>query len=249
MTVVVVDRKSNSVTSGTILTSSPEVAEEAAIAMAMASSKAKFIVSDSKTAIRNFAKGRVSSEALRILVGFKGQRKVQIVWAPAHSSLPGNENAHDAARGVAKRANHVDETSVHFSRAGMGRDRMVSYSDIINHYRLERAKYPPAHRTLNKWQSVAWRLLQTNTFPNPVMYGHCYPGLYTSECKLCTGRADLRHIIWACPQKKSPLGDSLLIKTEEQWETTLRSSDPDVQIRVVRMAEDAAGAQGLPAAV
>lgn len=71
-------------------------------------------------AIRNFAKGQVLSEAVRILVGFKDRMKVHIVWAPAHSSHPGNENAHDVARGLATLADRVDETSEHFSRAGRG---------------------------------------------------------------------------------------------------------------------------------
>lgn len=48
---------------------------------------------------------------------------------------------------------------------------------------------------------------------------------------------------------KGRLGASLLIKAVEQWETILRSFDTDIQISVVRMAEDAAGAQGLLAAV
>lgn len=45
--VVSIDRNDNYVTSGTIL----KVAQETAVAMAMASTKAKFIVCNSKTAI------------------------------------------------------------------------------------------------------------------------------------------------------------------------------------------------------
>lgn len=106
MTVVAVVRKGYSLTSGTILTSPLEVTEEAAIATAMTSSRAKFSVSGPKTAIRNFAKREDSLEAL-ILVTFKDRRKVQIVWVPADSSLLGNENAHDAARGLTNRAGHI----------------------------------------------------------------------------------------------------------------------------------------------
>ncbi|KAG0416006.1 hypothetical protein HPB47_006821 [Ixodes persulcatus] len=35
------------------------------------------------------------------------------------------------------------------------RDRLVAYRDVINLYRLGRAKYPAADRTLSKWQAVA----------------------------------------------------------------------------------------------
>lgn len=126
---------------------------------------------------------------------------------------------------------------------------MVTYREIIDHYRLGRARYPAAHRTLGKWQSVAWRLLQSYTFPNPVTYSHCYPGLYENKCKLCSARADLEHILWACPLKVNTTPQALDITSSEQWETVLLSSDPDVQLRAVQMAEDAARAQGLLAAV
>lgn len=74
MTVAVVDRQGHLVASGTVFAPSTEVGEEVAIALALASSRAKFIVSDSKSAVRNFARGRVSSEALRIMAGFDGTR-------------------------------------------------------------------------------------------------------------------------------------------------------------------------------
>ncbi|XP_077538393.1 uncharacterized protein LOC144150964 [Haemaphysalis longicornis] len=256
MAVAMVNRQGDSVASGTIVTTSPEVGEEAAIALAVtASSKYKFIVSDSKSAILNFSRGRVSSEALKILLaGFCGDRvrEVQIVWAPAHCGLPGNENAHAAARGLTNRADADDSTVDAHSFRRSGRDRLVSYREILDHYSLERARYPAPHRTLTKWQSVAWRLLQTNTFPNPVAYSRCYPGLYTAECKICKGRADLQHMVWSCPIKSQQVQQKgrpfLEIRTVEQWETALLSSDPEVQVELVRMAEDAAGVQGLLAA-
>lgn len=69
MAVAMVNRRGDSVASGTIVTTSPEVGEEAAIALAMtASDKYKFLVSDSKSALLNFSRGCVSSEALKILL-------------------------------------------------------------------------------------------------------------------------------------------------------------------------------------
>ncbi|KAG0428484.1 hypothetical protein HPB47_024538 [Ixodes persulcatus] len=257
MAISVVDRQGKLINSGTVFTTLSEVGEEAAIALAMtSSSRIKFIVSDSKPAILNYTRGRISSEALKILrTGLHGDRVrgVLIVWAPAHSGLPGNENAHDAARGLTDRADVTNIFDAHsFHRSD--RDRLVAYRDVINHYRLGRAKYPAANRTLSKWQAVAWRLLQTNTFPNPVAYSRCYPGLYSSACKHCGHRADLQHMVWACPFKKHRNDRNraqnlmLNIKTSEQWETMLLSSDPKEQVRLVQMAEAAAKEQELLAA-
>ncbi|KAG0415526.1 hypothetical protein HPB47_007307 [Ixodes persulcatus] len=254
MAISVVDRQGNLINSGTVFTTSSGVGEEAAIALAMtSSSRIKFIVSDSKPAILNYTKGRISSEALKILrTGFHGDRVrgVLIVWAPAHSGLPGNENAHDAARGLTDRADVTNIIDAHSFRRS-DRDRLVAYRDVINHYRLGRAKCPAADRTLSKWQAVAWRLLQTNTFPNPVAYSRCYPGLYSSACKHCGDRADLQHMVWACPFKNHKNNRNraqilmLNIRISEQWETVLLSSDPGEQVRLVQMAEAAAKEQGL----
>lgn len=239
MSMTAVDCEGKLTCCGTVVTAKSETAEECAIALAIASTTAKYIISDSKTAVRNFIKGRISPEARRILLNFRDQRKVQILWAPAHSSLPGNEAAHNTARGLACRATEQPPLR-------SGRDRMVSYREITNHYRFERARYPPAHPSLNKRQSVVWRLLQTNTYPNPVAYSHYYPGQYSGMCALCKDRADLSHILWACPQATQ---EGRKIANDEQWETVLLSSDPKDQLWAVQLAENAARAQGLLAAV
>lgn len=202
----------------------------------------KFVTSRFNCII-NYARGRISPEASAILrIGLNNiQRsgKICLIWAPAHSGLAGNECAHDAARGFSDRAG--DDNNAHSLRCS-GRDRLVSYRDITNHYRLERTRFPPAHPTLSKWQSVAWRLLQTNSYPNPVAYSHCYPGQYSDKCHRCKDRADLAHMLWACPQATT-LGRN--IATVEQWETVLLSSDPADQVWAIQLAEDAARAQGL----
>lgn len=248
MTVAIVDYQGQLLTAASLATVRPTEGEEVAIAMAISNTSAKIIVSDSKSAVRNFAKGRVSPRTTSILAKAKNVRKIQITWTPAHSGLTGNERAHDAARGLISQAD-VDPTSPQLVRSE--RDRMVSYREIIDHYRLARRKYPAAHRSLTKRDSVWWRQLQTNTFRNPVALSRCYPEIYSGDCKICAGRADLYHMLWSCPVRQNQnaaakaRSDSLTVTNMEQWETALLSPDPEVQLRVVRMAEAAARVQGL----
>lgn len=222
-----------------ITTGSPEIAEEAAIALAIVGTDASTIVSDSKVAVMNFAKGRVSPLTNGILRTARDDRKIRIVWTPAHASLAGNEAAHELARGLAFRASGHTEGFA-------DRDRLVCYREITQHYRLNRTKYPAADKSLTKSQATSWRRLQTYTFPNPVMCSHYYPGQYSNECKQCKAKADLNHILWKCPF--APL-EGQKIKSLEQWEALLLSSDPETQTKVVQLAEDAARSQDLLAVV
>lgn len=88
-----VARRADDLASASIYTNPAEEGEEAAIAPAVASTTAKAIVSDFKTAIRNHEIGRISNTALRILLAVQAtrMRNVHIIWTPAHASLPGNE--------------------------------------------------------------------------------------------------------------------------------------------------------------
>ncbi|XP_037518278.1 uncharacterized protein LOC119395057 [Rhipicephalus sanguineus] len=104
--IVVVDRRGRLVASGSVKTRSSETAEEAAIALAITNSQSDLILSDSKTAIRNLARGRISVTAARLLHRAAGReiREIEIVWVPAHSGNTGNEVAHLNARGFVSRA-------------------------------------------------------------------------------------------------------------------------------------------------
>ncbi|KAM7304052.1 uncharacterized protein ISCGN_013952 [Ixodes scapularis] len=245
MSVVAVGADGEPLVSGTVATDNPETAEEAAIALAVASAKAKIIISDSKIDIRNFAKGRISSEALKILrtYGDHHQQRqrgtIQIIWLPAHSSLPGTEAAHTVARGLTRRASEP-------AQQGTRGDRMFTYQEITNHYRLGRARYPPAQPELTKKQAVAWRLLQTNMYPNPVACSRFYPGQFENTCKFCKKKADLPHILWACSRAAPTIHDRK-IQDREHWEALLLSSDPQDHVWATRLAEGAAEVQGISA--
>lgn len=241
-----------------------------AIALAINSTRATTIISDSKSAILNFSKGRISPAAASLLEKTPNQRKILLIWTPAHCGLQGNELAHATARALVNRAvlpttppqppssphktSQESQEQAHVIRSH--KDRLVTYRDIINHYRLSRCKYPPAHHTLSRKEAVTWRRLQTNTFPSPVSLNRCYPDLYSNLCTLCNSRADLHHMIWSCHKlqkntngynSKSDVDTlrSYKIKTAEQWETVLLSSTPEAQLTAVRMAEAAARIQGI----
>ncbi|KAG0438040.1 hypothetical protein HPB47_017172 [Ixodes persulcatus] len=101
----------------------------------------------------------------------------------------------------------------------------------------DRRIYPQADKSLSLEQSHVWRQLQTGVFPNPATMTHIHPSLYpTSACPLCGAHANLAHIIWACLQDPFPE-----IPSEERWEASLRSPDPDLQARLVKRAEEVAG--------
>nr|XP_037279981.1 uncharacterized protein LOC119172944 [Rhipicephalus microplus] len=149
---------------GTIRANKPEEGEEAAIALAYASTQASSIISDSNTAIRNFTKGLISQPALRILTStpLLRRRRVEIVWTPGHSGLAGNEHAHDAARALVHRARHPTEH--HPSRPDAAeremmvssfrdnaRDRMLTFGEILMYYRKARLKYPPPDNFQLEW--------------------------------------------------------------------------------------------------
>ncbi|KAG0435883.1 hypothetical protein HPB47_018267, partial [Ixodes persulcatus] len=157
---------------------------------------------------------------------------------------PGNEEAHDAARGLTVRADTTSGAPV----ASSGRDRLVTFRGILDHYTDGRRRFPPAHHSLNKRQSTVWRRLQTNTYPCPALLNRWYPDRYTGACKLCGQRANLKHMVWECYNiDRGACANKLLtqLRDEESWETTLLSSEPRVQEDLVRLAEDAAGVQGI----
>ncbi|KAH9380093.1 hypothetical protein HPB48_009910 [Haemaphysalis longicornis] len=90
--VAAVDNKLKHITAATVYVRRPEEAEDAAISVAIISTKAKFIFNDYKTAVRNFAKNNIHEAASQIVLTNQFEpRQVQIIWIPAHSFHPGNE--------------------------------------------------------------------------------------------------------------------------------------------------------------
>ncbi|KAG0444149.1 hypothetical protein HPB47_014120 [Ixodes persulcatus] len=230
MAAVVVNGDGHLVASCSVKTDDPETAEEVAVALALSMPGVRIIVCDSQSAVRNFAKGRVLPKTLRVLRGatcFGERERVRLEWTPAHAPLPGNEEAQDAARGLTIRAGTTSGAPV----ASSGRDRLVTFRDILDHYRDGSARFPPTHHSLNMRQCTVWRRLQTNTYPCPALLNRWYPDRYTGTCKLCGQWANLRHMVWECNNiDRGACANKLLtqLRDEESSETTLLSSNPRV---------------------
>lgn len=255
----VVDHTHQCKASASIATRHVETAEEVAIALAIAHTNASYIISDSQTAVRNYANGRISPEALRILntgKTYEADKCVQILWIPAHTPLDQpefspNEVAHNVVRGLTFRAGFEEAATRTDTSAVVWEwdDRLTKFCDITQHYRMQRREYPPPHPKLNRAQSVQWRQLQTRTYTNPVIMNHIYPELYTTNlCQYCNTRATLDHILWACPALISNTGVAASNEgLRARWGTALLSSGLDQQLWAIQQAEEAAGRHGLSA--
>ncbi|XP_070384631.1 dermonecrotic toxin SPH-like [Dermacentor albipictus] len=147
-------------------TTAAEVAEQAAIAFALADDGRTTIYSDSRSAVRKFAEGTVSKPVLRILREKKIKQRAT-VWVPAHmGQIKGtpsnlNESAHRAARGV------VNRVAIGWWGAELPdiRDPPASYIERTKYFYLGRRNYPPPHSKLNRLQALTLRLLQVGPPP------------------------------------------------------------------------------------
>lgn len=89
---VVINSDHECISACSIRSNNSEIAEEVAIAQALISPKYRYVISDSQSAIRNYARGRISPEVTNILHG-KAQlisseefEDRYIIWFPAHTS-------------------------------------------------------------------------------------------------------------------------------------------------------------------
>ncbi|KAH9375075.1 hypothetical protein HPB48_012592 [Haemaphysalis longicornis] len=94
---------------GTIVTTHTVEAEDAAIALAISSIQTLgVLVSDSRAAITNFTRGRISPKTLAILrhlTNMENLPTVTLLWVPIHDTLEGNEEAYEFAGALTNQTN------------------------------------------------------------------------------------------------------------------------------------------------
>ncbi|KAH7949442.1 hypothetical protein HPB49_009928 [Dermacentor silvarum] len=170
-------------------------AEEAAIALALADNKCTTILSDSRTAVRNYGRNNVCASAVRVMKCSDRQCR----WFPAHqgcyfgSTSPNrNEKANAAARaeGVATDDEDDEEEA----------ELVTSYADVLEWYRSARRSMPDPHPQLTREQAVLYRQLQTNSVLTPALARFICPDVYESaKCSVCnSATATLTHVLWDC---------------------------------------------------
>ncbi|KAG0434823.1 hypothetical protein HPB47_018865 [Ixodes persulcatus] len=247
--IAVVNSDGSTVDQASVTTKATAVAEEAAVALALvhAGPLSTTITSDSNTAVRNFARGRVCAVTKRILRSFEPHE--------------GNKTAHATATGAAflqmpagtlpSFLSGVYEAAFH--NLTMSQNCLTAFQEIFQHYRFERSVYPAPDKSLTKFQALKWRQLQTNTLPCPAFLRHIYPTVFDGRCGRCPPpgpvdrgtsqtKATIAHLFWECPffPPRPTLRDVVanLREGEEDtldppWTVLLRSSDPYIQAEVV----------------
>ncbi|KAH9376226.1 hypothetical protein HPB48_019519 [Haemaphysalis longicornis] len=111
VTAVVVNHQCNAVPSCSVNTSRPDmgavaIAKEMAMGRSGHRTRASITISGSKTALCNYARGMVSTEAAHMLPtrSETTARQGCLVWTPGNSFAPGSEMAQEAARGFYNQA-------------------------------------------------------------------------------------------------------------------------------------------------
>lgn len=236
----VADWRGEAITSATVRTGNSTEAEECAIALAVStppSGNPINIISDSQEACRNFAQGRISPTAHHILHRNRHIPPVCLIWTPAHASLPGNERVHAIARGLTLRAPAEDQHN-----SDKTESIPLTYTHILQHYRLSRRTLPPPHTQLTREEAAAWRQLQTNTFPSLSLRHAFYPTMYPDRCPSCGGHPNLYHSTWECP--KPPTQTPIPNPSPSGWEAALSSAALDDQRGLIDRARRIAAANG-----
>lgn len=218
----------------------PEGAEQMAIALALLQSSRPTIYSDSCSAIRAFACGRVQKDVAALLEGHEITPH-HLIWFPAHmgthlQGIPNpNELTHRQARDLTTRL----ATGLR-SEGSSFRDPLMTFHEVSSHYKQGRRHFPPPHKSLNRGQASTWRQLQAHAYPCPNTAVKWLQPEINPNCAFCSTPNTLAHMLWQCP----PRGHRTLV-TEEDWKKALLSTDPQVQLRTVQEAHDVGTSLGL----
>lgn len=223
-----------------------EQAEEAAIALALRSDPdTTTILSDSRSAITNFARSSIGETAARLLPTRKSTT-TNIRWFPAHvgpiagGAANRNETADAVARELAHRAAPPCASTA--GDVGLQAEPLTTYGDILSWYREGRRALPPPHPRLGRREGVLLRQLQTRTVLTPALARHVCPGYYVQvQCSVCAREpATLAHIMWGCEvQQDGAEPDSLPPDIVDY----ISSPDSAAQLLAIQRLEDALARQ------
>ncbi|KAH7983341.1 hypothetical protein HPB52_011274 [Rhipicephalus sanguineus] len=122
-TAAVVDVNCRRTHACSVSTKYPGTAEKVAIALTDPFCEA--VLSDSQSAVRNCARGRISPEALQIL-----RKSAHVATPPTRAPRNLNEVAHRYARGMTRRAESETASSSSDFQVQNMRERLVKYNDI-----------------------------------------------------------------------------------------------------------------------
>lgn len=230
-TVSVVTGEGQIINTASVRVPSAVEAEETAIALAMTSASARTILSDSKRAIINISKGSINIRAARILKNCQRDKIIELLWVPAHSGNPGNEEAHRVARGLTNREARLSDP-VYPGEAP------TSFNDITNIYKSERRVYPPPDETLTRAQATILRRIQTDSFPSPHRLALITCGSVNPICQNCSAQelATQNHILWGC-EGFPPPRTLLPARSRSTWEELIKTPIKETQLAIAAWAE------------
>lgn len=181
---VVIDHKGLILSSASFKDSTPSRAEQAAIALALLDNSRSRIYTDSRSAVRAFASGSISVEALKILDN-KTISPHTITWFPAHldphlDSLTNlNDTAHSQARALTLRAREDAGLQDGYREF---KDTLFTFNEVSKHYQMGRRAFPPPHGKLSRPQAITLRMLQTRSYPNLALLSIIAPDAFESTC-------------------------------------------------------------------
>lgn len=201
------------------------------------------MLSDSRTAVLNYAQNRVCSVAARVLrtAGVRDSA-VCVKWFPAHMgpsvSRRGNDNhnetAHAAARGLADRAVASGVEISEWQPPEGNQDPLTTYNEVLQWYRFNRRTMPPPHPGLTRAEAVLYRQLQTDSILTPVLARHVCPEVYESDiCRLCEReRATTAHLLWNCQLRPREASETTTLPP--QYNAAKKSKDYNTQLQAVQ---------------
>lgn len=186
---------------------SPSDAEEIAIALAYTIPTCEHILSDSKSAITNYARNWITKHTSTLLRKAHNPHRVTITWYPAHtqsSPADGNERAHQSARNL---------TRGELSSPNLPPEMTPckTFKQTLEYYKHTRRKLRLPEKGLTRHQEVTFRRIQSDTLPTPARLRIFNPQI-NDRCRHCkVVKADLEHILSTChPDIQNPHVQALI---------------------------------------